>query len=673
MPRPKTRSVQVAPSRPTRARPSPAPGGAASIAPQTSSYQAALAVAGRRHSGNSLPPGFFTGLAHQRAGRLAEAARCFETLLERDPRDTRVLHLLALVRISQNQFIQGIRLLHECLAIRPRFPEALTNLGRALLLQNQPLAALAAHERALEIAPNLAEIHGNLGNTLKALGRLEEAIAAYRRALALNPALAGACSNLGNIYKVQGNLTEAVAAYQQAIVICPSCGEAWNNLGNAWHEQGRFADAETAYRRALAIAPRNADVHNNLGRTLLAQGRPAAAAMQFHEALAWRPDFAEAIANLGDAEQAEFHLDEAVAHYEHALAINPDRVETLCNLGNALTAKNQPARAIAAYRRALVGRPDSADIRYNEALAHLTLGDWPRGWENYECRWDLPSASGRRAFRQPLWAGTPTLRGHSILIHAEQGLGDTLQFIRYVPLLIQQGAEVHLEVQPSLKGLLATLPGVASVRTRGESLPDFEWHCPLLSLPRAFATTPDSIPATTPYLSAPQEKAARCRRWFAPRPHPRVGLVWAGNPLHTNDRNRSIPLSALRRLTQRTAGSFYNLQREAREGDAATLATMPEVTDLSARLGDFADTAAIVAQLDLVVTVDTAVAHLAGALAIPTWLLLPFAPDWRWLLNRTDSPWYPSFRLYRQPAPGDWDSVLARVRRDLDRWPAKPV
>ena len=442
--------------------------------------------------------------------------------------------------------------------------------------------------------------------------------------------------------------------------------------GRALHQAGKLVEARLCYEAILRREPDNTPARHGLalvcydlgvafqGRRQLAE---AESAYRYAESLA--PPFAELQNNLGAVLQAQDRLDEAVVAYEAALRIKPDFFQAHNNLGNALTAQNKPLPAAAAYHRALTLRPDSAEIKYNEALAYLLAGDLRRGWKNYDCRWDRKTSRGRRPFVQALWTGEAELRGRTILINAEQGLGDTLQFVRYLPLLAEQGAKVYLEVQPALKELLSRQPGVKATYARGEPLPETDLHCPLLSLPGAFSTGLDSIPAEMPYLIAPPEKVAKWRALLAAKPGRKVGLVWSGSAGHRNDRNRSIPFAAFSHILRDRSGSFFSLQKDIREADASALAERPEVTDLAPQLHDFTDTAAIIANLDLVITVDTSIVHLAGGLGIRTWVLLPFAPDWRWLLDRKDSPWYPSLRLFRQPRPGDWNSVLDDVQFGL--------
>jgi len=512
---------------------------------------------------SSSPPELLQGLSLYRAGKWDEARICYEAILAGEPRNERVLHLLALVELAAGRTTEAAALFRQCLTIRPQFPEALTNLARALLILGQAEEAVEVNLRAREIAPQRPEIHGNLGNAFQALGRHEEAVAAYRQALSLRPAMAGALNQLGNSLKALGRLDEAASAFEEAIAASPQYAEAWNNLANTLCDLKRFEPADAAYARARAA------------------------------------------------------------------------------------------------------QPDSAEIKYNAAFAQLLRGNFRRGWEDFDSRLALKKGPRPRSFASPRWTGSSSLQGKSLLVYAEQGLGDTLQFVRYVPLLGgAQPANLFVEVQPALKALLAGLPGAQRVFAQGERLPDFDFHCPLLSLAGIFGTELGSIPPPLPCVAPDADQATRWRDRLGEHPPPRVGLVWAGNPRHPHDRFRSIPLALLLPAIRDLPGSFFGLQKDLRPGDRELIAAAPELTDLSSQLADFTDTAAIVAALDLVITVDTAVAHLAGSLGVPTWLLLPFAPDWRWLLERTDNPWYPTFKLFRQPAVGDWPSVLALVRSE---------
>jgi hypothetical protein len=399
--------------------------------------------------------------------------------------------------------------------------------------------------------------------------------------------------------------------------------------------------------------------------------RPAEALAAFDRALQLKPDFAEALSNRGLVLHELDRLDEALAAYDRSLQLRPDLADSHANRGNALQELGRHEEALAAYGRALAAWPGHEAIYLNESLSRLVTGDLAGGWPRYEWRWqhnsELPPA---RQFAEPLWLGREPIAGRTILVYAEQGLGDTIQFCRYARLLAERGATVLLRVQPPLVALLQGLEGVSLVFGAGEAPPPFDVHCPLLSLPLAFGTTLETIPPGGAYLRPTGATfAGRLAAWGArlgATDRPRVGLVWSGNVHHKNDRNRSIPLQAFAAIASPRA-RFIALQNEIRDADRAVLAQRGDIEWHGDALVDFAETAALVAQLDLVISVDTSVAHLAAAMGKPVWLLLPLNPDWRWLLGREDSPWYESMRLFRQTRRAAWGDVLERVGEELAR------
>lgn len=461
---------------------------------------------------------------------------------------------------------------------------------------------------------------------------------------------------------------------------------------------GQFAETERLCGEIVAVKPDHFDAAHVLAVALAAQGKLDLALASYDHALSLRPGFAEAISNRGACLERLGRFDEALASYERALTLQPDFFDALYNRGNVLRALGRHADALASYDRALSLWPQHADalnnrgqalrelMRYEEALAsydaaiaaapqhamahcnaaalRLLMGDFKRGWADYEWRWKKASVVRfDRKFPQPAWRGE-AIAGKTILIHSEQGLGDTIQFSRYVPLVAARGARVIFEVEPLLFGLMSAFANVAQVVPKGNALPPFDLHCPLLSLPLAFGTTLETIPAAPAYLRAPAPQSQHWQARLAEMPRPRIGLVWAGNPKHERDRERSIALRALLPLLGAQA-SFIGLQKDLGPDDAAILRARGDLLHLGHALADFSDTAAVVSALDLVISVDTSVAHLAGALGTPVWLLLTYVPDFRWLMQREDSPWYPSARLFRQDASRTWDGVIARVREAL--------
>jgi tetratricopeptide (TPR) repeat protein len=464
-------------------------------------------------------------------------------------------------------------------------------------------------------------------------------------------------------------------------------------LGLMAIERKDFAAAEGWLRAALAINPDEPTTLNNLGEVLRRSDRFLAAMPCYERALSVAPDYAEAHDNLGCALTMAGRPAEALVHHRRAVALKRDFTLAHDRLRVALVDLNRHEEALIDLRNAAAWDNDLAKLRVNEAQALLALGRLPLGFKAYEARWDVLIDGGspiaHRHADHPRWRGTGRqserqserqpgrqpggqpggrLAGRTLLLHAEQGFGDTLHFCRYVAKLARDGARVILEVQPSMVPLLRSLKGVAEVLPMDAALPVFDLQCPLLSLPLACGTTLATIPAEVPYLAPPPERVGIWRQRLGRRRagRQRVGIAWSGNPEHGNDRSRSIPLHWLEPLLARADCAFHVAQPRLVPAERAVLDGLPQVTDHSAALADFADTAALLSLMDLVISVDTAVAHLGGALARPTWLLLPFSAEWRWLTARADSPWYPTMRLFRQPAPGDWDAVIAAVIRALD-------
>ncbi|HEV7665458.1 MAG TPA: tetratricopeptide repeat protein [Chloroflexota bacterium] len=428
------------------------------------------------------------------------------------------------------------------------------------------------------------------------------------------------------------------------------------------HNAGRLADAERLYREILTSEPDHASALHLLGMIAFQTGHPEAAIDLVRQASSHSPNEALFHTNLAVVLRSLDRLEEALESAETAARLEPNGVTALLERGQALYAMGRSAEASATFETVLAREPDNAMAHLGIALAALIHGDFQRGWAEYEARWRYKEyAPAQRGFTQPLWDGRP-LDGRTILLHAEQGLGDTLQFVRYAPLLAGSGGRVVLECQPELKTLLDGVAGVDQVVARGETLPPFDVHAPLMSLPWLCGTGLETIPADSPYLRAAPVQTPR----LPEDGRLRVGLVWAGSPGNKNDHQRSVSLTALAPLGGVEGVAFYSLQKGPQAEQLRNSPPGLPLTDLGPRLHDFADTAAVLRQIDLLITVDTSVAHLAGALGIPTWLMLPFAPDFRWLLDRHDSPWYPSLRLFRQSHRGDWSGVLDRVTASLD-------
>ncbi|MDR3733933.1 MAG: tetratricopeptide repeat protein [Acidobacteriaceae bacterium] len=512
------------------------------------------------------------------------------------------------------------------LAQVPEHAHALHLLGLAYYQGGLSESATGPMLRALALAPDVPDYHGNLGSVFDQLGQPDRSEICFRNALILDPAHCDFLYNRAGLDRRRGDLAATIQSYRRVVACRPDYVKGWNNLGTVFEQARMVEQAAAAFRCALSLDPALAPAWNNLGN-LVRYSDVALAKASCARALTIDPHFVDARSNLGSALLVENRLDEADAHFRQVLNQKPDH-------------------GLAAYQHGIVA---------------LLKGDLAAGWPGYQSRWAVPGMiPGSRA--QPAWRGQdPT--GQTVLLHAEQGLGDSLQFVRYVPLVAARGARVVLESPAELATLLRHIPGLSAVVAIGQPLPPVDWQCSLMELPWILNTTIETIPANIPYLQPPPTYRQRWRGRLEGLPGRRIGLVWAGNPAHQNDANRSIPVAALAPLAGLNGISFVALQK----GPAAT-ALRPDgliALDLGPELTDFADTAAILEQLDLLIAADTSVVHLAGALGRPSWVLLPFAPDWRWMLDRDDSPWYPSLRLFRQSTRGDWVTVIAAVCRAL--------
>jgi tetratricopeptide (TPR) repeat protein len=606
-------------------------------------------------------------------GNLAAAEALYLQLLDVPAVRFEVLQRLGLLRCQQRRFPEALSLIADAVRMNPGFPPALMNYGLVLDALNRHAEALASYDRALAIQPNYAEALFNRAVALRSLQRPLEALASFERAVAMSPDHVGALYHRAVLLRDLGRAAEALASFEQVSAIKPDHAEALNGAGLALLDLGRLADALARFERAAAARPDYARALNNRASTLQELGRPAEALAGFEKVLALQPAHVAALYNRGIVLRDLKRPAEALASLDAALAIDPRHVDALNNRGIVLRDLAQPREALASYDRALALAPDNAESHVNRSCVRLLLGDFERGWPEFEWRWRTRDfAPWRRDFAPPLWLGEEELGGRTILLHAEQGFGDAIQFARYVPLLAARGARVVLEVPPQLTRLLSSVEGAALVVGRGEALPPFDFHCPLLSLPLAFKTRPDTIPAGVPYLFASADRVAKWKQSLPQTGMRRIGVAWAGNPNFKGDRTRSIGLARLAPLLSAGGTAFFSLQRELRDGDREILREHPQVTSLGDALADFDDTAAIMASLDLVISSDTSVVHLAGALGAPVWVLLQYVADWRWSLDRADCPWYPTARLFRQPKIDDWESVVRELASELAAICAQP-
>jgi tetratricopeptide (TPR) repeat protein len=573
------------------------------------------------------------GLIYQQAGRTREASEAFVRATLADPSHLEAWCRLAAAQEALLAWPAAAAAYEQALVLKPDFAEVLCNLATVYLQQQEYAAAQRRFLRALEIKPGFPEAWNGLGVAQKALLDLPAAEASFRRALSVRPVYPQAHYNLANTVQLLERWGEAIDLYRAVLQQSPNAVDALHNLGCALAGAEDYDSAIQTLQRVLLLKPDHAEAWNQLGNTYLKLGQRIRA----REAL------------------------------ERAIAVRPTFLEALCNLGNVYLSGNDPARALSFYARASELKPDFAPADFNASIAHLVRGELREGFQKYEQRWQSEQKKFFRTFSQPLWTGRESLAGKTILIHCEQGLGDTLQFIRYVPFLVERGARVLLEVQPPLLPLLHDFPGTAGVYAKHGATMNFDFHCPILSLPRAFETDLGQIPAAVPYLKAPPRAAEAWKKKLSAKDRLRIGLVVSGNPKHKNDRNRSIPLEKFAPLFKALKADWFLVQKELGGADLATAGKMTELRNCGPELKDFADTAGLLSQLDHILSVDTSVAHLAGAMGKPVSLLLPFAPDWRWMLEREDSPWYPTMKLFRQVVPGDWDTPLAKVVAELSK------
>jgi tetratricopeptide (TPR) repeat protein len=617
------------------------------------------------------PDGLFEqGLALHQAGMLEEAIAYYDAVLAAEPAHFDALHLTGVACMQKGQGERAVQLMERAIAINPDVAAPYINLAAALNAMTRFPNAVACCNRALAIEPDSAEAHSNRGNALLALGHGEAALADYDRVVALTPASAEGHFNRGNALSRLGRLGEAVASFDAAIALRPDYLEAIVNRGSALDKQRRSIDALASFDAAAVAHPNNAEAHANRAKTLNDLQRSEEALAAADHAIGLAPEDAGAHNNRGVALHHMGRQREAIASFELAVTLQPDYVEAYNNIGIALYDLRRPRDGLRQFDRALSLNPNFAIAHMNRATSLLALGELADGFAEYRWRWQVPGAAPQPNLLCPAWEGE-SLEGKRILVHSEQGFGDTLQFVRFTPALAGMRAEVTLLVPPALVGLLRSLSG-ARVTERIDETDAFDLHVPMMCLPRLLGTTLDTIPAATPYLAADPEKAARwAERLASDGEGFRVGLVWAGGSrpdqpaAHALDQRRSLSLAQLAPLADVAGVRFFSLQKDGPASQAANPPAGMALADLTDDLHDFSDTAALIANLDLVITVDTSVAHLAGALGKPVWILSRYAGCWRWLNHREDSPWYPTARLFHQPSPGDWESVVTWVAAAL--------
>ncbi len=571
------------------------------------------------------------GLRHLRAEQYLDAQLCCEQVLAADPDHADTLHLMGLLSFQVEHHDLAVEWFSRAIRQDAK-PQYLLSLGAALQNQGRLEEALQAFEKAAQLRPDAAVLHKFIGDLLVKLNRADQAIVNFQRALELDPRDRDAAFSAATLYFQLGRLDEALSCFNLCDHLQPDHAATLQKRALVLCGLNRFEEALADAERAHALDPSNAEAVSRTGTILKSLGRN----------------------------------DEALIWFDRSLKLRPRHVETLNHKAMSLIELRRFDEAFAVLDQAKAIDPAHAATAWNVALLRMLTGNFEAGWAGREARWKMLPPGEASRIAKPIWLGDESIEGKTILLHSDEGLGDAIQFARYVPMVAARGARVILAVEDALQPLLSRLTGVWQCIPKSAGAPEaFDLHCPLSSLPLAFGTRLDSIPAGKFYLPPPAaESVSDWESRLGPRKGPRVGLVWSGNPKHDNDRNRSIPLRMLGRILGVDA-TFISLQRDLRPDDRTALAARPEIVDLTAHLSDFAETAALVSCLDLVITVDTSVAHLAAALGCPTWILLPYTPDYRWLLDRNDSPWYPTVRLFRQTASREYESVLDSVRTEL--------
>ena len=626
-------------------------------------------------SGEATAEAFFLhGLCCEGLGLVGEAVASLRQAVVWQPKYADAHHRLGLLLAGQGQIDEAIAALEQARQLAPDATVVAENLRRVRAARDSTLAAGLARRGEIDAAtrrfrdvvallPEDADAHYNLGVALLSQEQLDEAITCFRRALQLNPGQLDACFRLANSLTKRRRLDEAAVYYRRLLSRKADHAGALNNLGNVLRELGQLDEAVDCCRQAVTLDPHNGAAHNNLGVALMNQEKLEEALACYAEALRLKPDYVEPYANRATARLMQDRPEEALAQCELALQLDTRHAAAHHNASFALLSLGRIDEALARGGRAVELNPEDAQLHFNHAMTLLLTGKFDQGWREYEWRWKRPGHE-EVPLARPRWNGEP-LGGRTILLRTEQGYGDSLQFIRYAQLVKQRGGRVIVECEAPLQRLLASCPGVDATVVRGDALPPFDVHLPLLSLPLIFNTSMDTIPSSAAYLAASEEAVSHWRAELAREGSFKVGLVWRGNPANLIDRRRSIPLVQFAPLARVPKVRLYSLQFGAARDELPGVAGDWPITDLAEPLSDFHDTAAVMRNLDLVISCDSSPCHVAGAIGTPVWVALPFVPDWRWGLEGSDTPWYPTMRLFRQARRGAWDDVIRRIAEKL--------
>jgi tetratricopeptide (TPR) repeat protein len=599
---------------------------------------------------------------HQR-GHLAQAQLLYSQVLREEPRNSDAMHLLGVTHFQLGESQIAVAQIGAAIELDPHNSLAYSNLGNAMQSLGMNEQSIACYDCAVNIDPFMGDAFFNRGVVQQKMARHVDSLGSYAQAIAVQPLHAQAMHRTGMVLHVMDRNAEAVASYDDAIALLPDSPELHNHRGSALHCLGRWSEALTGFERALAIEPAYVDALHNQGDVLHDLKRNVEAVASYDAAIDISADDANLFFNRGVALQSLDHNEQAVRSFERAIALQPDHARAWNNQGNSYQSLDLFQSALASYRQAQSLDSSYGDPHLNEALCLLKTGDFELGWKKYEWRLDRTvSHPVVHANTGALWHGVEDLHGKTILLHAEQGLGDTIQFCRYVTLVAQRGATVTLQVPASLKLLLSDLQGVSKIVSHYSSI-RYDFHCPLMSLPLAFGTRLSTIPHAGTYLFGDPHASGFWKAKLGATAAMRIGFVWSGNRMNQGDVRRSMDLLDLSGLWGQ-GDHWCSLQKEVTVHEAHILDDAG-IAHFETDLTTFNHTAALIEQMDLVISVDTAVAHLAAAMGKPTWLMLAHQADFRWLLGRRDSPWYPYMLLLRQPIHGQWPSLVALVAKQL--------
>jgi tetratricopeptide (TPR) repeat protein len=639
-----------------------------------------------------------TAFQHHLTGKLDQARLCYEEVLAHHERHGAALHGLAMIAVAEQQFEHAVEFAEQAVEALPDIAHLHNTLGISYDATGQKDKALDAFRKAVTLKPDYAEAYHRMGVSLQSLHRHDAAVDKCRKAISLDPKRAGAHVTMAQSFRSQGDQTQAIHTYEEAVRVDPGLVQAYAELAELYQEQNQPECAVNALQHILELAPNSAEVHVRVGILLRLLGRDNEARQHYLEAIRLKPGFAQAHNNLGNLlnhysqhEEALYHyeqatqangafaesfnnraaaliylnrVEEAVTQCQRAIALKPEYAEARNTLASALMKQGRYPDAMDAFKHTLRLSPEYAEAHSNLGMIHLVQGEFETGWREYQWRLKCPAFTERYTAPHPRWEGGP-FPDKTLLVHYEQGMGDSIQFIRYLPRVKALGGTVLYQDRPPLSVLFNRCPGVDHfISTKETSMPHFDMQVSVMSLPHLFATQAHSIPTTAVYLKAEVDRIKRMRPHIQSHDF-NVGIVWAGSKAHKNNRNRSCDAALFQTLAQCPGIGLYGLQKPDNEPAIPESLTASLVTNLGEHFEDFSDTAGAIAHMDLVITVDTSVLHLACAMGKPTWALIPFVPDWRWMLDRTDSPWYPTLRLFRQAQPGQWQPVFDAVAKAL--------